>query len=260
MLSYNYWVLQRLASPEKYKGIELDYTSTEDVCPICQGWKILENGMYCLCSTLQWMDRQEESFKQYEYPLKPAYLKDLGPLTSKTPSRQKIYDAQWLEFAKMLDFIERWMKQPNTWISMFGGNGTGKTHILRSIKTAMPKMAFYVSVADFQSRVFGGLKDGSYEEYVEFVSKVPILLLDDWGLEHQSSMSTDALAAVIDNRYLNSAEFPTVITSNDVGVFNSPDIAIRRIASRIGDRTICRRFMVDGADYRLPDAQRTLNV
>ena len=227
-----------------------------ETCPICDGWQQLEDRHYCLCSTLRWIEKQGEGFRDYEYPIIPTTLDAMIPMKSSNTQKQAAYDKMWADLQPLIEYVKAWIDKPTTWIAMFGDNGVGKSLVLRAIKTAIPNMAFYISVSDFQSRVFSGLQDNSYQEFLEFISTVPILLLDDWGIEHTTSMSTDALAAVIDRRYLNSPEFPTVITSNNLGVFDSPDIAIKRIASRIGDRQICKRFHIRSADFRLPDAMR----
>jgi hypothetical protein len=228
-----------------------------DICPICDGWQQV-SGYYCLCSTLRWIERIGEEIAEQQIPVTPADF-HMVPMQSKDPGRQRKYDEMFTDLEDKLAWIENWVEYPSSWIAMFGPNGVGKTHILRAIKTKMPNVSFFISASDFSSRVFSGLSDHSYEEFITFVETVPILLLDDWGLEHQSSMPIDALAAVIDKRYSHSAEFPVVITSNNTGVFDSPDIAIRRIASRVGDRQICKRFLIDSADFRLSDAQRNLN-
>ena len=254
------WILWRSKiskDPEIYKGYKFPepIQAWEKIfgseCPICHGGRSgyfgndLSKKYYCICSTLEWLQSNYYALGKLETPFKYAKLSDLKPLGI-TPANDE-------RLIELVEFVECWLMNPREWIVIQGGNGTGKTHILRAIKTQLGSLCAYISVDQFQRKLFAArTTDGAVEDLVDNLSKIPVLLLDDWGLEHDNSWTTDTIASIINTRYMYHHLFPTVITFNEKleNLLRLPDLSKKRILSRILDSEISFVTALMDDDYR----------
>jgi len=264
--SWLHWEKMVEKYPERLNGyifpqpIEEWYAAMGAPCAICDGdsLQVVDLGegpetIYCLCEVLLSLKESKETLFNYESPIQPAYMKDIVPL-----GLDPVYDNGLLD-AK--DYIEEWFGALNTWIVIIGTNGVGKTHIMRAIKTRLQSMCAFISVDRFQqSLFFAKNKDDKVDELITFLSTVPILLLDDWGIEHNSSWTTNTLASIINSRYNFAASLPTVISTNisQVNLITTTDYARKRIVSRIFDSKISATITLNGSDYRSESVQNSI--
>jgi len=158
-----------------------------------------------------------------------------------------------------------WFNRPtNSWITMEGENGTGKTHIMRSIKTHFGGLCAYISADKFQQSLFTAVKNDKNKdevaELIDFVSTIPILLIDDWGMEHDNMWTTDTIASIINTRYSFADQLPTVLSFNysRKTLMASVSMAKKRIVSRIFDVNISARYVFDHEDFRAQETQNTI--
>ena len=86
----------------------------------------------------------------------------------------------------------------------------------------------------------------TYDERFEQMRSVDLLILDDYGAQHDTDWATEKLFQLLNHRYNGS--LPTVITSNNMALIGVDP----RICSRLADRelvTIVR--MEEARDYRV---------
>jgi DNA replication protein DnaC len=225
-------------------------------CPFCHnnGWgPVGEKNIYCVCTMLEWLEQSRRDLQDFETPVKATSLLTLHPLGISPEGDQ--------DLLTLLKGLKSWIEYPHGWLVIQGGNGSGKTHALAAIKTSLNGLAAFISVDRFQQKLFGALEEsGKVEELIQNLSTIPILLLDDWGLEHENSWTTDTLASIINRRYMYADEFPTVVTFNTpLGtLLTSPNPAKRRIISRLIDSKISTIYRLRQADYRSPIVQKQI--
>ncbi|MBA2873770.1 primosomal protein DnaI [Thermaerobacillus caldiproteolyticus] len=99
---------------------------------------------------------------------------------------------------------------------LYGSFGVGKTYILGAIANALAKKnisSLIVYVPEFFRELKSSLQDQTIQEKLEYVKKVPILMLDDIGAESMSSwVRDDLLGPILQYRMLEN--LPTFFTSN----------------------------------------------
>jgi DNA replication protein DnaC len=265
--SYNIWMHQAPRLLEKYgytfpSPVGVWEKLTGPLCPECNGYPTMEdskgNWIYCVCALSRWLDTHKNDCQLFETPVPAVSLDDLKPFSNHNSPKKGEEDLRVL-----LSFVRKWMQRPRRWMWIEGGTGTGKSHVLMAIKTALPKIAFYIGAERFSSECFRTMEhkvlteggdEVTLDDFITRLSTVPILLFDDWGLEHRTSFVTDQLAAVINNRVRFPDEFVTIVTSNMqlAKLLHSGDQAIERIASRMSDSQYCDFFTLSQADYRRP--------
>jgi DNA replication protein DnaC len=256
--SWLFWKDWCKTNKDKLKGYTFPQLSSTyhscmgEFCPLCNNFGILSHEgvpIYCLCSTLRELEKNHNELKYIETTHKPCLLDDLHPINN--PPEGKA------DLELLLRDIRKWLKHPQRWIVIQGGFGCGKSHILQAIKTQLDGLAAFVSVDDFQQNLFVAKNDeGAVKKLINDLSAIPILLLDDWGIEHNSPWTTNTLASIVNRRYRFSDEFPTVVTFNTPlqNLLNSPDMARRRIISRLIDGEISTVYRLRQVDYRIQAA------
>ena len=139
---------------------------------------------------------------------------------------------------------------------MVGQVGSGRTHLLSAIGHEClnkGKRVRYEVAAD----LVDGLRSASFQEgrevydhLINIYRTVPVLLLDDIGLERATDFAIECLYTVIDVRYRNGKRLAVVTNSSEFG-----EIAGRlgdRIASRLFDQRsgLVHRVVMTASDYR----------
>ncbi len=97
-----------------------------------------------------------------------------------------------------------------------GKFGVGKTYLLGAIANELAERnisSMLVYTPDFFRELKSGIHDGSYNEKLDIVKNVPVLMLDDLGAETMSSwVRDDILGVILQHRMLE--KLPTLYTSN----------------------------------------------
>jgi DNA replication protein DnaC len=192
------------------------------------------------------MDRRNQS--QFSKKLVKSHLQVNKTLeTFDFSFNTKIYEPILKELATC-HFVEN-----KECVLIIGPSGVGKSHLAQSIgHEAIRKgyeVLFYRTYQLFYW-ISMGHGDGSYRKRLQQVIKVPLLILDDFGLQSLSEASQMDLYEVICERYEKAA---TIITSNrEFGewqeIFANP-----LIGSAALDRLIHRatKLVIEGKSYRM---------
>jgi len=135
-------------------------------------------------------------------------------------------------------YVENWdeMFKDNIGILFYGGVGTGKSYLACCIANALIEKLVTVSVTNFP-RLLNKLQGiGFGEERQEFIDKLQrykLLVIDDLGVERDTSYSTEQVYNVIDTR--SRSGMPLIITTNLSmdDLKNPPSLAHARIYDRV---------------------------
>jgi len=137
------------------------------------------------------------------------------------------------------------------WLALIGANGNGKTHLAVSICKAwlnagIPARYTFVTLLLDELRAGFGKepKEDSYEVKFNYYCNVPLLLLDDYGTESQTSWVQEKLDTLIDYRLMNNLSL--IVTSN-----KSLEEMPNRIRSRLMRHPQGKIVAITAGDYAL---------
>lgn len=152
----------------------------------------------------------------------------------------------------MRRYAGKWddMRAQNVGLLLYGPVGTGKSYYAACIANALmerekPVPVLMTSLARIINTV-SGIYDK--QEYIDRVTRYPLLILDDIGTERDSGYGMEQVYNVIDARYRMGR--PLIATTNTpLEQIKNPDtLAQQRIYSRL--LQMCQPIKVDGTDRR----------
>jgi DNA replication protein DnaC len=198
-----------------------------------------------------------------------AMLESMGFDTFDSRGRQApSEDQDTLRFA--LDACRGFAKDPQGWLLLMGGTGTGKTHLAVAIAKERLELGesvlfrFVPDLLDHLRRAFGPNSGLSYDTLFEQVKSADLLILDDLGGESASPWAEEKLYQLIVHRH--NSRLPTVITTRLLldgiadggnGQDRSSGGRSRRrttfsdaIGSRLKDQRVVTVLPISAPDYR----------
>ncbi|MBA3817155.1 MAG: ATP-binding protein [Parachlamydiaceae bacterium] len=138
-------------------------------------------------------------------------------------------------------------------IFLIGPSGVGKSHIAESLGHEACRRGIdvlYYRTHKLFDWIQAGRGDGSYKRRMDKIIRIPLLILDDFGLQSMEPSQQEDLYEVICERYEKKA---MIITSNRdmtewTAVFSNP-----LIGSAAMDRLVHKgmEIIIDGDSYRL---------
>lgn len=126
-----------------------------------------------------------------------------------------------------LKTCKAYARNPVGWLYLYGGYGSGKSHLAAAIaklRIDMGETVIYRSVPGFLDDLRGGFESGKARSIFEAAIACDMLILDDIGAEHTTRWAEERLFLLLNERQ----DKPTVLTSNI-----SPDDLKGRLASRV---------------------------
>lgn len=141
----------------------------------------------------------------------------------------------------------------SSWLTLQSKTDHGKTHLLvaiarRRLAAGRPaKYAYVPLLMDELRRGFGQEGDRSYESRFQMFCSIPLLLLDDLGVQHQTSWVQERLDTMIDYRLMHNLGL--VVTTNCM-----MDELPFRIASRLQRHG--KVVWIEGPPYHRPGVSR----
>lgn len=145
--------------------------------------------------------RTRRRFKQAEFPIM-AMIEDLDFSPERKMDRRLVLElaqCSWID--KALNVIVQ------------GATGTGKSFLACALGTAACRLGYsvrYLHTARFLLTLHHARQDGSYLQYLRSLSRINVLILDDWMRDPIQISSAQDLLEVFDDRFGRSA---TIIAS-----------------------------------------------
>jgi DNA replication protein DnaC len=145
--------------------------------------------------------RTRRRFKQAEFPIM-AMIEDLDFSPERKMDRRLVLElaqCSWID--KALNVIVQ------------GATGTGKSYLACALGTAACRLGYsvrYLHTARFLLTLHHARQDGSYLQYLRSLSRIDVLILDDWMRDPIQISSAQDLLEVFDDRFGQSA---TIIAS-----------------------------------------------
>ena len=134
------------------------------------------------------------------------------------------------------------------WLTLMGDWDRGKSHLLVAVCRrwlARGKAARYAYVPLLLKELQAGFgKEGEYERLFGFFCNVPLLALDDLGVEKRSDWAMQELDTIVDYRYVHA--LPLMVTTN-LALDELPP----RIASRLQRFQPGKVLSINAPEYRL---------
>lgn len=144
-------------------------------------------------------------------------------------------------------------ENPTKGLFLTGPTGIGKTHLAVAILQAWlekGRSGAFCTVPVLMERLRDCMATNERKSvYLDRLAQVDLLVLDDFGAEHDTDWVREQLLLIINTRYMEGR--PMVITSNLMmeDFEASGDIASQRICSRIAGS--CEAFVLVGKDKRM---------
>ncbi|MBU1621858.1 MAG: ATP-binding protein [Gammaproteobacteria bacterium] len=141
-------------------------------------------------------------------------------------------------------------QEPIKWLTLVSEVDRGKTHLAIAICRRWldrGKLSRYGYVPLLLDELRGSLDkegEGGYRRQFEMLCQVPLLVMDDLGVEKVTEWGLERLNTLVDYRYING--LPLVVTTN-----RPLDELPIRIASRLQRFVPGKVVVIDAPEYRL---------
>jgi len=135
-------------------------------------------------------------------------------------------------------------------ILCYGATGNGKTHLCQALTKILNSRGVetcYYQVPSLMDALKKAIEGNEVETWVNALSKLPGLVLDDFGSETYSEWGVGKLQEIIDNRW--TSELITAVTMNHT--LTELQQISPRIYSRLCDQEISSVVCNTGNDYRI---------
>ena len=149
-----------------------------------------------------------------------------------------------------VDAAYAFAREPDGWLFLHGGCGTGKTHLAvavaheqRTHKKGNVIFAVVPDLLDYLRSTFDPANGAAYDERFTTIKDTYLLVLDDLGTENTTPWAREKLFQIFNHRY--NWRLPMIVTSN-----REHRELDERIVSRLLDRNLTRDVQIDAEDFR----------
>ncbi len=156
-------------------------------------------------------------------------------------------------------YVNGWDKAyaSNTGLLLFGDVGTGKSFFAGCIANALLDKEISVMMTNFPTILsrLTGMPPEERVGYIDSIGRYDLLILDDLGVERNTSYAMEQMFQIVDRRYRSCK--PLIVTTNLTleQMKNPPDLEHSRIYSRILEH--CAPILFSGKDMRKDTAATT---
>ncbi len=208
----------------------------------------------CACESAE-AKRKEEEEKRREEEIRISQLRTTGlqdPALKTYTFANDHGDNPLMEKArKYVDHFKEFYDQ-DIGLLLFGDVGTGKSFFAGCIANALIDQGTPVLMTNFPKilRMFTNMYKEDINAYIQELTRYPLLIIDDLGIERSTEFALEQVYSVIDARY--QSRKPMIITTNlrrsDMVNLDPDDIAHARIYDRILE--VCQPILFNGKNYR----------
>lgn len=159
--------------------------------------------------------------------------------------------------------IRQYKEGTSTGLYLYGGTGSGKTLLSCIILNELIRLyQIQVKYAKISRDILGKIRDtfnpqseyfGEGRKIEEELANVPVLVIDDFGVQKETPWVNNVLYDLIDSRY--EKNLLTILTSNEP-MESWKEISNGRVYSRL--KEMCLEIHLDAEDYRLRNARSIL--
>jgi DNA replication protein DnaC len=148
------------------------------------------------------------------------------------------------QFQRVYEAARAFAAEPKGWFVLLGPSGSGKTHLAAAIANSCIEgghLALYVTAPDLLDHLrstFSPSSEIPYDEFFEQVRNVPVLILDDLGVQSSSPWAREKLDQLLNHRF--NSELPTVIVS----IVPVEDLD-ERIRTRLLNPSLCQVYEIE---------------
>ena len=171
--------------------------------------------MKCKCQTQREKEAEEENQRQKFAEMVRKYRQEgfpEGKLATWTFENDDGSNEKYINAMKRYVASFDSFKDQGRGVILYGPTGTGKTYLAAATANALIDKGYRV-IFTSMSRIERTLHSkGDREEYINFLSRVPLVVIDDIGVERDTSYMNEIIYAVIDARY--TAGLPLIATTN----------------------------------------------
>jgi DNA replication protein DnaC len=135
------------------------------------------------------------------------------------------------------------------WLILAATPGHGKTHLALAAVNEWLKRgraARYVYVPLLLSELRQGMADDEYRKVLNRFLTVPLLVLDDLGVEKPTEWVKEQLDTIINDRLMNKL---SLIVTTNLSSGNTDERIVNRFKRACLDETFGRAFVLTGDDY-----------
>lgn len=140
-------------------------------------------------------------------------------------------------------------KRENTGLMILGTTGTGKTYAAACIANALVERCVSVYMANILY-ITGKMMnqfDSERMKYIESLQSYDLLIIDDFGVERETSFAMEQTYHLIETRY--RSQKPLIITSNlTLQQLKTEDITLNRTYQRVIE--MCHPVIMSGKSFR----------
>lgn len=155
-----------------------------------------------------------------------------------------------VQLATTFDTCRDFARDPRGWLVLAGCNGCGKTHLAAAVANAQRDFGrtdvMLIATPDLLDALratFNPQSGSSYDRRFDEIRRVPMLVLDDLGIESATPWAREKLFQLLNFRYI--AQLPTVITTSQE--LDDIDPWLR---ARFLDSARCRYCAITCGPYR----------
>ncbi len=226
-------------------------------CPICQGFGWLtpdvppdhpDFGKVIPCKCTQ--ERFREQLRQELYAWsRLEHLRHLTFGNFQPRGRPGTPPAQAETLEQAYRTAHAFAQKPEGWLVLYGPYGCGKTHLAAAIANAAVDRGIptlFLTVPDLLDDLRATYEQSApetYQERMEKIREVTLLILDDLGSHADTPWAQEKLFQILNYRYIN--RLPTVITTNV-----PPHRLDPRLHSRFQDRSLVTFVEIQAPDFR----------